>query len=170
MESPDLEAQPPADTRARGVDDMAIEETPVLVAIDFSRNSEVALVWASIYANTIGAPLEILHVIHDPADSPGTYRPENGDLLEPMADVAHTKLMEFLDRIGRDRPDLANLRNAKRLCMPGLPASTILQVAEAQGAQHLVLGSRHHNGLARILHGSIAHQVAGHAEIPVTIV
>ena len=149
---------------------MAEAKIPVLVAVDFSKESEAALAWACSYAETIGALLQVLHVIHDPADSPGTYKPENGDLLEPMADVAHTKLAEFLDRVGRDRPDLPGLRNAKTICLPGLPASTILQVAEAQGAQHLVLGRRHRNGLARILRGSVANQGAGDAQLPVTVV
>lgn len=170
MNGPDLEAQASAHALARGAETPASAAFPVLVAVDFSSESEAALVWACGYAETIGAPLEILHVIHDPADSPGTYKPENGDPLEPMADVARGKLANFLDRVGRDHPEAPGLRTAQTLCVEGLPAATILQVAEAQGAQHLVLGSRHRNGLVRLLHGSVAGQVAGRARLPVTIV
>lgn len=170
MASADLEAQPHAGARARDLVDLSVAKAPVLVAVDLSEHSEAALLWACRFAEAIGAPLEILHVIHDPSDAPGTYRPENGDLLEPMADVAHAKLAEFLDRVGRVHADLPRLETARRVCLPGLPAATILRVAEAHGARHLVLGSPHRNGLGRIIHGSVAHQVAGHAQLPVTIV
>lgn len=175
MVSADIEARPRTGAKARGLKDLSLEDlsvakAPVLVAVDMSKQSEVALLWACSYAEAIGAPLEVLHVIHDPTDAPGTYRAEIGDPLVPMADVAQSKLSAFLERIGRARPDLLRLKSAKTLCLPGLPAATILQVAEAHGAQHLVLGSPHRNGLARALHGSIANQVAGQAQLPVTIV
>ena len=61
---------------------------PVVVAVELSESSKAALRWACGYAEAVGAPLEILHVVHDPGDSPGTYSPDGNDLLEPMADVA----------------------------------------------------------------------------------
>ena len=145
-------------------------EAPVIAAVDFSPEAESALVWACSYAESIDAPLEILHVIHDPADAPGRYKPDNDDPLEPIVEVAHRKLGAFLDRIGQQNPALPRLGKAKSLCVPGLPATTILQVAQARGAQHLVLGGPRRNGLARLLHGSTGHQLAGQAQIPLTVV
>jgi len=143
---------------------------PVLVAVELSKGSEAALRWACSYAEAVGASLEILHVVHDPADSPGTYKPDGGDPLEPMADVAARRLDEFLDRVGRENPQLLGLGTAKRLCVEGLPASKILDVARARGARLLVLGSRRRNGLGRLVHGSTAVQIARDAGLPVTIV
>ncbi len=142
----------------------------VLVAVELSKSSEAALRWACGYAKAVGAPLEILHVVHDPADSPGTYRPDDGDPLEPIADVARRRLDEFLDRIGRENPRLSGLGAAKRLCVEGLPASKILGVAKAHGARLLVLGGRRRNGIGRLMHGSSALQIARDAELPGTVV
>ena len=170
MEGADVQVQSRETQEGTTVEGSAAAESPILVAVDFSPDSEAALVWAWNYAKAVGAPLEVLHVVHDPSDSPGTYRSSNGDSLEPMADVAQDMLAEFLDRVGRDHPDLADLEAAKTLCSPGLPASTILRVAEAHGVRHLVLGSQRRTSLARLFHGSTANQVATNAQLPVTIV
>ena len=170
MNGLDLEARTPTTGDSSIGPAETASEDPVLVAIDFSPDSEAALIWACDYAGRIGAPVEILHVIHDPADSPGTYKPDNGDPLEPMAEVAQRKLTGFLERVGDDNPGLSGLETAKTLCRLGLPASTILEVAQAHGARHLVLGGRRRNGFRRLVHGSTAGEVARHAELPVTIV
>ena len=143
---------------------------PVLVAVELSKDSEAALHWASSYAESVGAPLEILHVVHDPADSPGTYRPDGGDPLEPMADVAKRRLEEILDRVGSEIPEVPGLATAKRICVEGLPVQKILDVARAHGARLLVLGGRRRSGLGRLVHGSTAVQIAREAGFPVTIV
>jgi nucleotide-binding universal stress UspA family protein len=147
-----------------------VSDTPVLVAIDLSRASQAALIWASNYASKLNAPLEILHVIHDRAGSPGTYKPNTSDTLEPMADVAERKLAEFVNQIREKHPNLPGLEAAKVFCVPGLPGSTIFQFAQAHRAQHVVLGSHQRAGLARLLHGSIASQVASSVTVPVTFV
>ena len=161
-----LSGQPHTET----VPEIAVAEKPVLVAVDFSPESEAALVWACEYAETFGAPIEILHVVHDPVDSPGTYRSENGDTLEPMHDVAQRKLENFIERVGKKNGITQILEDAAPHCMSGLPASTVLRVARAHGARHLVLGHSHRKGLARLFHGSITHQIASDAFLPVTIV
>ncbi len=143
---------------------------PIIVAVDFSADSEAALLWAWSHAEAVDAPLEILHVVHDPAGSPGTYRPDGEDPLEPMVDVAQRKLAQFLEHLSDSNPQLTGLERAKQLCVPGLPAQKILNVAQARGAGLLVLGSRRRNGLGRLLHGSTASQVARQADLTVTIV
>ncbi len=170
MEGLDLEARNPASPKTTIAPSVAVSEAPVLVALDLSPESEAALIWACDYAQKVGAPLEILHVVHDPADAPGSYRADGEDPLKPMADVAKDKLARFLDRMGGGNPELVGLEGAKSLCVPGLPAATILEIAQAHGARLLVLGGRRRNGIARLLRGSIAHQVASHARLPVTIV
>ena len=143
---------------------------PVVVAVDFSEPSEEALRWAGDYAESVAAPIEVLHVVHDPALRPGQYRPEGDDLLEPMADVAERKLAEFLARFRAAHPGANGLEQAKAICIEGLPASTIVKVARQRGARLLVLGSRGRAGLAELFLGSTSHEVARHAPMPVTIV
>lgn len=109
-------------------------------------------------------------MIHDPADSPGAYKPDGKDQLEPMADVADRKLDRFVEQVGRDSPELQALGDAKLLCVEGLPGPTILEIARAHGVRLLVLGGRRRNGIARLMHSSTTQQVAGRAALPVTIV
>lgn len=117
-----------------------------------------------------GAPLEILHVVHDPAASPVSYKADQTDPLEPIAEVARRKLDGLLMRLGRDNPGRPGLGDAVVHCVSGLPASKILDVARTRGARLLVLGGGRKNGLERFLHGSTAHQVARKAQLPVTII
>ena len=157
-------------SQAKSVPEVAVTEKPILVAVDLSPESEAALVWACEFAESLGVPIEVLHVVHDPADAPGTYNPDNGDTLEPMSDVAQRKLKEFINRVGKKNGISDVLEDVTSHCLPGLPASTVLQVARTQGARHLVLGRSQRKGLARLFHGSTAHQIASDAFLPVTIV
>lgn len=143
---------------------------PVLVAIDLTDNSEGALVWAIENARNIGAPVEVLHVVHDPADAPGRYRSNGGDPLEPMTDAARRMLDGYLGDVMSRHPDLADGDEPTALCCPGLPAETIIRVAESRGARLVVVGCRGRNGAARLLFGSTSQQVAQKSKVPVTVV
>ena len=170
MEDLDLKEQIasfPTDTTG---DVLSTSEGPVLAAIDLSPDSEAVLVWAYDHAARIGAPLEILHVVHDPAGAPGAYRQDRSDPLEPIVDVAERKLAKLVQQIERENPGLTGLDYAKFHCVEGLPASKILEVAQANSAQLLVLGGHRRNGIDRFLNGSTAHKVACGASLPVTIV
>lgn len=143
---------------------------PVIVAVELTGEAEAALLWACEYAEATGAPLEILHVVHDSGSSPGLYKPDGDDPLEPMVDVAQRKLQRFLEQLEHRVPRLSGIKNAKRICVDGLPAQRILDVARAHGTSLLVLGSCWRNGFGRLLHGSTASQVLRQANFPVTIV
>ncbi len=170
MKDQDHEVEVLSSLEVRGREAMTASKAPVLVAVDFSADSEAGLLWACNYAEAIDAPLEILHVVHDPADSPGTYKPNGDNPLEPMVDVAQRKLGQFLEQVDRSNPQLSGLERAKQICVPGLPAQRILDIAQARGAGLLVMGTRRRNGLGRFLQGSIASEVARQADFPVTIV
>lgn len=143
---------------------------PILVAVDFSSEAEEAVVWACEFARRVGAPVEVVHAIHDPPDRPGVYKSDNGDPLEPMADVARRKMESFLDGL-RDRiPEVAAAMDMKVFCSPGLPVPTILRTAIERGARQIVVGCRGRNGAARLIYGSVSQEVARKASIPVTVV
>ncbi len=170
MNAANVDTKAPSTRQMRTPDAAAPPDPPVLLATAFSPESAAALIWACGHASSIGAPLKIVHVIHDPADSPGTYKADGDDALEPMADVAERRLSGFVQRVRQDHPRLSSLDGASLLCLQGLPAARILDVAQSEGAQILVLGGGRRNGLGRLLHGSTAQQVLRHAQVPVTIV
>lgn len=170
MEGRDVGLQDPLFHRAETAELVPLPQAPILVAVDLSSEAAAAITWACTYADSTGAPLEILHVIHDPGDSPGAYKPDGKDLLEPIADVANRKLDRFVESVERDNPHLQGLSDATAHCIEGLPAPTIVDIARARRARLVVLGGRRRNGLARLVHGSTAQQVVERAGIAVTIV
>ncbi len=143
---------------------------PVLVAVDFTPDSEAALIWASEYAERAGAQLEVLHVVHDPAEAPGQYRRRDEDRLRPMEDVAKQMMADFLQKVGEAKPELSAIESAQSILVTGIPATRILEAAERQGARLIVMGSRGRTGLPHLLLGSKAERVVQHSPIPVTIV
>ena len=142
----------------------------VLVAVDFTPDSESAVIWACDYAVSVKAKLLVLHVVHDPADAPGYYRTGETDLLRPMEDVASEMMGQFLEKIETSYPHLKILKEADRVLVKGIPATRILEVAESEGARLIVMGSRGRTGLPHLLLGSKAERVVQMSPIPVTIV
>ena len=148
-------------------DDSPTRTGPILVAVDFSACSEAALVWAAEASRRFDAPLAVLHVVHDPEAAPGSYREGEGPRVRRMEEVAVDLLAEYLAGV-RERH--AEIGEARTLLAVGLPATRILEVAEREGAQLIVVGSQGRTGLAHVLLGSKAERVARLSPIPVTIV
>lgn len=145
-------------------------EGPILVAVDFSPDSEAAVLWACQYSDCANAELVVLHVVHDPAEAPGSYLKSDTDRLRPMVDVATELLDKFLEKIKTQHPGLDSLKDAERRLVQGIPAARILEVAQATGARLIVMGSRGRTGLPHLLLGSKAERVVQMSPIPVTIV
>ena len=146
------------------------DDGPIIAAVDFSSDSERALLWAARQAELEGAPLLVLHVVHDPAASPGFYHKPDEDWLRPMVDAAEQMMKEFLAKTRADHPDLEPLISAKTRMVSGLPAGRISEVAEEVSARMVVLGSRGRSGLEAVLLGSVAERVAQISPAPVVVV
>lgn len=146
-----------------------LSQRPVLVAVDFSAHSEATLLWAAGAARSFGAPLVVLHVVHDPGSVPGYYKhaKKRKKHLVRIEEAAREMMKDFLGRMRSSHPDLGELEN--RLVV-GLPTTRILEVAEEVGAQLIVMGSHGRSGLPHVLLGSKAEKVVQLSQIPVTIV
>ncbi len=143
---------------------------PVLVAVDFSEDSGRALAWAARQAELEDAPLLILHVVHDPAASPGFYQKPDKNWLRPLSQVAQDMMDDFLANAKAEHRDLPALASAAVRLVPGLPGGRIAEVAAETGADLVVVGSRGRTGLRSILLGSVAQRVAQICAAPVVIV
>ena len=95
---------------------------PILCAVDFSADSEAALLWACNQAELTGNTLVLLHVVHDPAASPGFYRRPGGDWPRPLTEVAEEMQEEFLGKVRRDHPSQAALQSLKTRIVRGTAA------------------------------------------------
>ena len=128
------------------------------------------MLWAARTARSFKAPLVALHVVHDPASTPGYYRQakKRGAHLRRIEETAGEMLSEFLARMGSKHPEL--LEDLETRLVVGLPITRILEVAGEVGAQMIVVGHRGRTGLTNMLLGSKAQKVVQLSPVPVTVV
>ena len=144
---------------------------PILVPVDFSPNSEIALVNAAELAEKLESDLVILHIVHDLNEAPGYYSVKGqGKQMRRMEDVAAEMLEEFLRKMKKQYSDLVALEQATTMLVVGLPVNRILESADKIQARMIVMGSQGRTGLARAMLGSKAEQVVRLASLPVMIV
>ncbi|MBW2270373.1 MAG: universal stress protein [Deltaproteobacteria bacterium] len=148
---------------------MPSTSAPILVAVDFSPDSEAAFGWALQAARLFGAPLVVVHVVHDPAAAPGYYAAAVDHVAE-IEDVATDMMSKFVERMREEHSGIDGLSGFTSRVVVGLPVGRILEVAGQEGAQMIVMGGRGRSGLADVLLGSKVERVARLARIPVTIV
>ena len=147
-------------------------DRPVVIAIDFSDDSKAALEWGIEEAAFRNAPATILHVIHDPAEAPGSYHKKQENIMVPLTETAEQIFDEFIDDCSSEIPALKTMadRSVRRKLVEGVPVRRILEFAETSNAQMIVMGSRGQTGFKHLLIGSKAEEVAQHASVPVMIV
>lgn len=146
---------------------------PILVPVDFSPHSEAAVLCATTLAACVDAPLVILHVVHDPGDSPGYYAHHikgTKKHLRRIEDVATEMMDEFLKKLNKGHADSKPLKKAQPMLVVGIPVARILEVVAKIRPRMVVMGSQGRTGLKHILLGSKAEQIVRLCPVPVTIV
>ncbi|GIV58915.1 universal stress protein [Rhodocaloribacter litoris] len=143
----------------------------ILFAVDLEEPVEVTRAVETL-STRLEAELLVLHVF---ATAPATPLPIDpmsgfGDLSYVVYDPAVQENIEraeehefhafLVERFSR--PVRAALRK-------GEPAATILDEAEAEAVDLIVLGKRHHGRLERLLLGSVTRDVVEHATRPVLL-
>lgn len=130
----------------------------VVVGVDGSAPSHLALEWGAFLAQTLGARLEAVIAWQLPA----SYGPSVAD-WDPEADMAGV-LRKSIDAVfGAGAPVPVDT-----VVQEGGAAHVLLEAAK--GADMLVVGSRGHGGFAGLLLGSVSASVAEHAPCPVLVV
>ena len=142
----------------------------ILVPIDYSDCSRVALVFAAELARELGSSLDVLHVWDEPAylanipearnDTPG-HRP----MTELIREYAERDMEDFMS--GTSLPD--GVQVTRRL-KPGEPASTLLEELRQKQHDLVVVGTHGRTGLSHLLLGSVAEKLARLSPIPVLTV
>jgi nucleotide-binding universal stress UspA family protein len=135
----------------------------ILVALDGSERAERALPLAARLACCVGGTLLLVEVVRALAEfetgviSPATWA--------PAADPQERKrAADYLARVA-DSAVLAGI-TIESAVYAGPVAATLLLVAQARGADLLVLTTRGRTGLARWALGSVAEKVAHQAAVP----
>jgi nucleotide-binding universal stress UspA family protein len=132
----------------------------ILVAVDFSDESEVAVHQALGVARHVGASLTLLHV---------------GSVLEKPEGIPpsmHSTVAEYLrvvdQYLAEDRRKLEDMRErlsgqgveVSHMVIDGIPDKGICKAAQEVGADLVVTGSHGRTGVKRFFLGSVAERVA----------
>jgi nucleotide-binding universal stress UspA family protein len=138
----------------------------IIVGIDGSDHSRLALEWAIRESAARRAPLTVFTVQQAVVGywgSPLLY-PGDEDVAEQGRKTAQEETDSVLEKIGPEsRPSSVTVRAAT-----GLPAEALLEAAA--DADMLVVGCRGAGGFKRLLMGSVSTQVTQHARCPVVVI
>jgi nucleotide-binding universal stress UspA family protein len=146
----------------------------ILVATDGSHSAEKALDFAVQLATRHDSKLVICTVTRERLAmidrDPGEPNPIDVDPRASLSRGQADQSAEILRR-GEQKAKAAGLENYVLREVYGTNAgATIVQEAEAIGADHIVVGSIGETGLSRLLMGSVAGSVVHYAHCPVTVV
>lgn len=132
----------------------------ILMATDFSGFGDTAMKLATSLARDTGAQLMVVHVMPPPlaaidADYVG-YGVEEDEATRRK-------------HLAAARPDDPNISFSHHL-LHGQPAEAIVEFAEEQEVDMIIIGSHGRRGLTRLLMGSVAEHIVRHARVPVLTV
>ncbi len=135
----------------------------VVVGTDGSEASFVAVRWAAAEAKAHGASLEIIHtwtlpLMTDPIGMVPLQLPVDDFIKQAEAVRDHAV------KIAKD----AGVEKVVGRVERGMAAEHLIKASKT--ADEVVVGTRGHGGFVGLLLGSVAQQVATHAECPVVIV
>jgi nucleotide-binding universal stress UspA family protein len=137
----------------------------IVVGVDGSDCSEIALRWAADEAEYRGATLVVVTTwtaLPPPIVYPyaGFHDHDPGDLHE----AAMSALGEIVGRVLQDRPSLS----VELLAIPGDTAKVLVE--QSRDADLVVVGARGTGGLSDWLLGSVSHKVAQHSHCSVAVI
>ena len=132
----------------------------ILYATDLSEAGQHALALATSLARDSGATLVVAHVEEPPMAYGG------GEMYYGVDPIDHEELRKSLAAVVPTDPAVPCVHKL----MIGDPAEAIIQLAEAEDADFIVMGTHGRRGLTRLLMGSVAEAVVRGAKCPVLTV
>ncbi|GAA2793074.1 universal stress protein [Saccharopolyspora taberi] len=139
------------------------DSAPVVVGVDGSTTSAMAIGFAYDFASRHGADLVAVHGWSDVLPDPFVRLPDWDQVHENARTEAAELLAESLAGWGERYPDVA----VRRVLTPEKPASALLD--EARNAGLLVVGSHGRGPVRRALLGSVSHTAVNKAPCPVAV-
>src|SRR5262245_3672220 len=139
----------------------------VLVPIDFSDTSDIALRYGKALAGAFGSSLHVIHVVQEPYAQPWAveaYGFSMATLQEDWIKEANAKLEGVLS--ADDRRTL----KATATTILGHPVAEILRFATDERIDLVVMGTHGRGPLGHMVMGSVAERVVRHAPCPVLTV
>ncbi len=135
----------------------------ILVPLDGSHLSEAALTPAALLAQTLGAPVTLLHIIEQ-----GARREIHNDRHLTEAEEAHAYLREIANRAFP--PEVKVETHVHSAAVEDVAKSIVQHAAEEFEPDLIVMCSHGSGGMRDLLFGSIAQQVVAHGATPLLLV
>lgn len=140
----------------------------ILVAVDGSQSSLLAVDQAIILAKATGADVKALFVVDDSDLFLDLRYSDPTDLLEKVMTYGQEVLTRTVDRFGAAGiPGVTHL--IERTNTPGLIADTIAAEADKWKADLIVLGTHGRRGFRRTVMGSVSEGVIRRTRLPVLL-
>jgi nucleotide-binding universal stress UspA family protein len=141
----------------------------IVVGVDGSDESRAALAWAVEEARLRQVPVLAIHAWELPVLPTATgLVPPNVDIVADLTDLREGAV-ELVDTMVREVAGGAGDVQVRPVAVEDKPVNALLDAAEKNEAQMIVVGSRGHGGFVALLVGSTSEQVARHATCPVVI-
>ena len=132
----------------------------ILYPTDFSTTGQTAMEMATSLARDSGATLVIMHVEEPPMAYGG------GEFYYGMEEPNREELRRMLAEVGPTDPNVP----CERRLMIGTPATAIVELAQSDNVDMIVMATHGRTGLSRVLMGSVAEEVVRKAHCPVLTV
>jgi nucleotide-binding universal stress UspA family protein len=168
--------QMPGKPQARRTPFMSIFPTRILLAIDGSREAELAARTAADLAQKTHSEVHVVHAVSIAPVGPPVY-PEATDLQSVEFEAESDERQRISERRAREvlEAEVEKVRSAggtvaEEHLIEGPVAPEIVRLAEEIGAGLIVMGSRGRGGMRRALMGSVSDSVVRHAHCPVMVV
>ena len=136
----------------------------IVVGLDGSENSRIALRWAAGFANVMELRLRVVQAWQYPSDAILSV----GRLELPSPERMEEQLEEQLRGFVESEVGLDAVPTAIEVARG--PAADVLRHATSRNTRMAVVGSRGLGGFKGLLLGSVSRQLVEHASCPVTIV
>jgi nucleotide-binding universal stress UspA family protein len=141
----------------------------ILTPVDYSPCSRAALDHALFFAARFSAKIDVMHVWDVPPSVSADMMVESEDGPQSMQNVllhgATKEMTQFLSKLTAEQRARVAIRVEH-----GDPVPTILEVAQRDRYDLVVMGTHGRTGLSHLLMGSVAEKVVRQASCPVLTV
>jgi nucleotide-binding universal stress UspA family protein len=138
----------------------------ILVAVDGSDASMHAADYAVLMSNKYDAELYALHVVH-PADVDAISEPTQASSYS--VENTNQESQKYLDKV-KLKANENNIQLKTEVVSSVNAAGGIVDYAEAQNVDLVVVGARGKSGFRKLLLGSVASNVVTYAHCPVLVI
>jgi len=134
----------------------------ILVPTDGSSGADRAVEHAIDLAKTYGAQLHVLYVVNEASLSAEV---NSQQVIENFEEQGGEVTYEVAERAAD-----AGVKDVREEVVHGVPHEAILEYAEDEGMDLIVMGTHGHTGLDRYLLGSVTEKVVRTSDVPVLTV